>query len=55
MLRQVLLLYPSTRLICVGFSMGANLTTKLMGSIDESLRSKIVGAQSVCQPYDARK
>lgn len=55
MLRLVCALYPRTRLLCVGFSMGGNITTKLMADIDEQLRGRIVAALSVCQPYDAQK
>ena len=53
MLREVCHQYESTSLICIGYSMGGNITTKLMASIDEQLRKRIVAALSVCQPYNA--
>ncbi|GMT28028.1 hypothetical protein PFISCL1PPCAC_19325, partial [Pristionchus fissidentatus] len=44
---------PLTKFISIGFSMGANLTTKFLIEADEKLRSRIMFGLSVCQGYSA--
>jgi len=50
---DILKRFPSTKIVCVGFSMGANLVTKYLGEEDRS--SQILAGISVCQGYDAKE
>lgn len=43
----------STKIVCVGFSLGGNLVTKYMGETDRDRPSQIIGGISVCQGYCA--
>ncbi|XP_064616672.1 monoacylglycerol lipase ABHD2-like [Liolophura sinensis] len=43
--------YPRTKLIAVGFSMGANVVTKYMGE-DAKHQENFLAAMSICQGYD---
>jgi len=43
--------YPSTKIVCLGFSMGGNLVTKYLG--ERRHNSQIVAGISACQGYDA--
>lgn len=45
--------YPSTRIVVVGFSMGANIVTKYLGEKRPDIPKNIVGGISICQGYDA--
>ncbi|VDK42323.1 unnamed protein product [Anisakis simplex] len=47
-------LYPNTRFISVGFSMGANITSRFLHYADQNLLDKIVIGLSVCQGYCAK-
>ncbi|CAD5205629.1 unnamed protein product [Bursaphelenchus okinawaensis] len=47
--------YPQTRFIQIGFSMGANITTLYLHRTSEELRKRTVVGLSVCQGYDADK
>uniref|UniRef100_A0A915KQE3 Uncharacterized protein n=1 Tax=Romanomermis culicivorax TaxID=13658 RepID=A0A915KQE3_ROMCU len=54
MLTKLINLYPKTKLIVVGFSMGANIVTKYLGE-NSRLNEKILFGLSVCQGYDGVK
>ena len=41
------------RMICVGFSMGANLVTKFIGEAPRP--DRIIAGISICQGYDAKE
>ena len=45
--------YPNTRMVIVGFSMGANIVTKYMGEKRPDMPKNIMGGISICQGYDA--
>ncbi|XP_071534350.1 abhydrolase domain-containing protein 2 [Panulirus ornatus] len=45
--------HPDTKLILVGFSMGANIVTKYLGEPTRVRPDNIIGAISICQGYDA--
>ncbi|KAK4324051.1 hypothetical protein Pmani_005300 [Petrolisthes manimaculis] len=47
--------WPDTRMVLVGFSMGANIVCKYLGELDRARPRNIVGAISICQGYDAVK
>nr|CAD2164714.1 unnamed protein product [Meloidogyne enterolobii] len=51
---SLFILYPSTRFIGVGFSMGANVMTNCLAKLDKAILSRIILAISVCQGYSAR-
>jgi len=51
MLQDLTKRFPTTKFICLGFSMGGNLITKYLG--EEKRPSKILAGISVCQGYDA--
>ncbi|VDM98920.1 unnamed protein product [Thelazia callipaeda] len=54
MINRLTDLYPSTRFFCIGFSMGANITTRMMAKFSsESIRKRIISALSVAQGYCA--
>ena len=54
MVTEILKRFPTTKVICVGFSMGANLITKYLGE-KYSRSRQIVSGISVCQGYDAKE
>lgn len=45
--------YLHTKMVLVGFSMGANIVTKYMGEKRPDMPKNIMGGISVCQGYDA--
>jgi predicted alpha/beta-fold hydrolase len=53
MVWRVLELYPQTRFISVGFSMGANLTTNFLHKVPADKLNRFLVGLSVCQGYDA--
>lgn len=53
MLRQHHVLYPESRVMLVGFSMGGNIVTKYMSEQRPLRVSTVVGGISICQGYDA--
>jgi len=53
MVYRLMELYPQTRFISVGFSMGANLTTNFLHTIPEEKRNRFLLGLSICQGYDA--
>ena len=54
MVAEILKRFPSTKVLCVGFSMGANLVTKYLGE-KCSQSQQIIAGISVCQGYDAKE
>ena len=54
MIQQVKELYPSSTLLSVGFSMGANIVVKYLGE-DLSRQDDFICALSLCQGYDITK
>ena len=54
MVTEILKRFPTTKVICVGFSMGANLVTKYLGE-KYSRSQQIIAGISVCQGYDAKE
>jgi abhydrolase domain-containing protein 2 len=53
MVWRMLEVYPQTRFISVGFSMGANLTTNFLHKVPAEKRDRFLLGLSVCQGYDA--
>ncbi|KAL7298126.1 abhydrolase domain-containing protein 2 [Trichogramma pretiosum] len=53
MLKNLMERHPSTKIVCVGFSLGGNLVTKYMGEQGVNKASNIIGAISICQGYNA--
>lgn len=53
MMEKMAQLYPNTKFINVGFSMGANITTLYLHRCSEDLRQRTLVGLSVCQGYDA--
>lgn len=53
MIQSLLKKYPSTNIICVGFSLGGNLVTKYMGEKNVNRPSNVIGGISICQGYNA--
>jgi len=53
MVVDILKRFPNTKIVCVGFSMGANLVTKYLGETERS--EQIMAGISVCQGYDAKE
>lgn len=45
--------YTHTRMVVVGFSMGANIVTKYLGEKRHDMPKNIMGGISICQGYDA--
>lgn len=45
--------YSHSRMVLVGFSMGANIVTKYMGEKRPDMPKNIMGGISICQGYDA--
>jgi len=54
MVKDIVRRYRSTRIVCVGFSMGGNLITKYIGEPRVKPANVIAGI-SVCQGYDANR
>jgi len=54
MVAEILKRFPTTKVLCVGFSMGANLVTKYLGE-KCSQSQQIIAGISVCQGYDAKQ
>lgn len=48
-------LYPNTKIIIIGYSMGGNLVTKYLGEPRQNRPQSIIAGISICQPYDALK
>lgn len=48
-------MYPNTKVIAVGFSMGANIVTKYLGerALNGIEDNRILMGISICQGYDA--
>ncbi|XP_014261305.1 abhydrolase domain-containing protein 2 [Cimex lectularius] len=44
--------FPSSKIVCLGYSMGGNLVTKYLGETIHPKPKNIVGAVSICQGYD---
>jgi len=53
MMWRLLELYPRTRFISVGFSLGGNLTTNFLHKVPENKLNRFLLGLSVCQGYDA--
>ena len=53
MVEDLLKRFPMNRMICVGFSMGANLVTKFIGEAPRP--DRIIAGISICQGYDAKE
>ena len=53
MVTHVLDNYPQTKVVTVGFSMGANIVTKYLGEKTNDIPKNIIGGISICQGYDA--
>ncbi|XP_008554769.1 abhydrolase domain-containing protein 2 [Microplitis demolitor] len=53
MLSSLLDKHPSTKIVCVGFSLGGNLVTKYMGERATTKSPQIIGGISICQGYNA--
>jgi len=51
MVRHVAARYPTTKIICIGFSMGGNIVTKYLG--ERPSIPQIIAGISACQGYDA--
>lgn len=52
MIRNIVVRYPETKVVCVGFSLGGNLITKYLGE-DKPKPPNIIGGISICQGYCA--
>jgi len=55
MVNEIVKRFPTTKVICVGFSMGANIVTKYLGeqAKKEAHPNGVIAGISVCQGYDA--
>jgi len=53
MMNKLFEIYPSTKFISIGFSMGANVTTRYLAKVNRENRSRILIGLSVCQGYCA--
>ena len=51
---KLLDMYPDSKLIAVGFSMGANIVTKYLGE-SRAHQGKFLCGISVCQGYEINK
>jgi len=51
MVRHVVTRYPTTKIVCIGFSMGGNIVTKYLG--ERKSMPQIIAGISACQGYDA--
>lgn len=50
---NIIIKFPHTKIIAVGFSLGGNLVTKYLGEKNVQKPTNIIGAISICQGYDA--
>jgi abhydrolase domain-containing protein 2 len=55
MMKVIAELYPSSKFISIGFSMGGNVTTRYLAKAPEEIRRRILMGISVGQGYDAVK
>lgn len=53
MLKHLLDKHSSTKIVCIGFSLGGNIVTKYLGEQGTNKLSNIIGGISICQGYDA--
>lgn len=53
MVWRTLEIYPETRFISIGFSLGGNLTTNFLSTVPEDKLKHFICGLSVCQGYDA--
>jgi abhydrolase domain-containing protein 2 len=53
MVEDLLKRFPTSKMITIGFSMGANIVTKYLGESERD--SRILAGISVCQGYDAKE
>lgn len=55
MMWKVLHMYPNTKVIVIGFSMGGNIVTKYLGerALNGVEEDRIILGISICQGYDA--
>jgi len=55
MMRKVMQMYPHSKIIVVGFSMGGNIVTKYLGerAVNGVEEDRIIMGISICQGYDA--
>ncbi|VDN41599.1 unnamed protein product [Gongylonema pulchrum] len=53
MLTRLADLYPSTRFFCIGFSMGANIITRLLAKMSPEFARRVIAGLSVAQGYCA--
>jgi abhydrolase domain-containing protein 2 len=54
MVKDIVRRYRTTRIVCLGFSMGGNLVTKYIGE-PRVKPSNVIAGMSVCQGYDANR
>ncbi|CAH1114503.1 unnamed protein product [Psylliodes chrysocephalus] len=52
MVRNLVVRYPDTKVVCVGFSLGGNLVTKYLGE-SKPKPPNVIGGISICQGYCA--
>uniref|UniRef100_A0A224XDK5 Putative abhydrolase domain-containing protein 2-like isoform x2 n=1 Tax=Panstrongylus lignarius TaxID=156445 RepID=A0A224XDK5_9HEMI len=52
MINNVTVRYPTTKFVCIGYSMGGNIVTKYLGEHDIQKPASIIGGVSICQGYD---
>lgn len=53
MVQNLVVKYPTTNVVAVGFSLGGNLITKYMGDLTHIRPKNVIGGISICQGYDA--
>lgn len=53
MVHNLVAKYPTTKVVCVGFSLGGNLVTKYMGDKTHKRPDNVIGGISICQGYNA--
>lgn len=53
MLQSLVEKHPSTKIVCIGYSLGGNLVTKYLGERGPNKLSNIIGGISICQGYNA--
>ncbi|XP_041355828.1 monoacylglycerol lipase ABHD2-like isoform X2 [Gigantopelta aegis] len=54
MVEEILRLYPQTKLLAMGFSMGANIVVKYLGE-SKLNQTKFICGMSICQGYDVNQ
>lgn len=52
MINNINVRYPTTKLVCIGYSMGGNIVTKYLGEHGIKKSASIIGGVSICQGYD---